>query len=232
MLTFWRAGSGEKEKEKEKNGVVKKMENGGECALPLGVSITSSTSHFDPTPSPKFGNLKITPNSPSPPFCPPPPSPNKNSNGRSASPKSKPAVLKIYIYHGNARRPDPAFLADFDVVITTYATLASEYGRQLKSIASSEDTTTDGNSEEDDQEIMEGGNGVIRLVGGGRAKARSAGSGSTTMTVQKEVCGQKRKKPCSSSCNVWSVGGTNGKEEATSPLQMVHWFRVVLDEAQ
>ncbi|KAJ7042414.1 SNF2 family N-terminal domain-containing protein [Mycena alexandri] len=44
--------------------------------------------------------------------------------------------LRVYIYHGNARKPDPAYLADFDAVITTYATLASEFSKQNKSIAS------------------------------------------------------------------------------------------------
>lgn len=33
-------------------------------------------------------------------------------------------TLKVYVYHGTSRRPDPAYLADFDAVITTYSTLA------------------------------------------------------------------------------------------------------------
>ncbi|KAG8866814.1 hypothetical protein FRB97_003736, partial [Tulasnella sp. 331] len=31
-------------------------------------------------------------------------------------------ALKIYVYHGTSRRPDPNYLADFDAVITTYST--------------------------------------------------------------------------------------------------------------
>ncbi len=42
--------------------------------------------------------------------------------------------LRVYVYHGNARRLEPAFLADFDAVITTYATLASEFSKQTKSL--------------------------------------------------------------------------------------------------
>src|ERR1700736_849105 len=57
--------------------------------------------------------------------------------------------LRVYVYHGNARRPDPAFLADFDAVITTYATLASEFSKQNRSIANAEaeDEEEDGSSD-------------------------------------------------------------------------------------
>ncbi len=97
--------------------------------------------------------------------------------------------LRVYVYHGNARRPDPTFLADFDVVITTYSTLASEFSKQTRSLEDGEDVATDSGNE---------ANGKL---------SRSSKLG-------------KRKRPCS-----------NGTE-ATSPLQSVHWFRVVLDEAQ
>ncbi|KAH7910699.1 SNF2 family N-terminal domain-containing protein [Hygrophoropsis aurantiaca] len=113
--------------------------------------------------------------------------------------------LRVYVYHGNARRPDSAFLADFDAVITTYATLASEYSKQSRSIANAD-------AEEDDDssdggyggiDIDERGNQVLRLPKPNRA-------------------GMKRKKSCS---NFPSAN------EATSALQTIHWFRVVLDEA-
>ena len=42
--------------------------------------------------------------------------------------------LCVYLYHGNARRLDTTFLADFDVVITTYSTLATEYPEQTCSL--------------------------------------------------------------------------------------------------
>ncbi|KAL1748579.1 SNF2 family N-terminal domain-containing protein [Schizophyllum fasciatum] len=86
-------------------------------------------------------------------------------------------AFKVYVYHGNARRPDPAFLADFDAVITTYATLATEFSKQAKSIASQE---AEGEEESDNDsggvEYDERGNPTLRLP-----KARA---------------GMKRKKPC------------------------------------
>jgi SWI/SNF-related matrix-associated actin-dependent regulator of chromatin subfamily A3 len=99
------------------------------------------------------------------------------------------APLRVYVYHGNARRLDPTFLADFDVVITTYSTLATEYSKQNRSLEEGDDVASDSGNE----------------ANGKRAKTTKTG---------------KRKRP--------TPNGT----EATSPLQSVHWFRVILDEAQ
>ncbi|KAF9527782.1 SNF2 family N-terminal domain-containing protein [Crepidotus variabilis] len=109
--------------------------------------------------------------------------------------------LRVYIYHGNARRPDPAFLADFDAVITTYATLASEFSKQNKSLMAEEDED-DGDSGGTD--IDENGQGVMRPT----KKAKTNG---------------KKKKAISN-------GQANACEHP-SALQSIHWFRVVLDEA-
>ncbi|KAL6310167.1 SNF2 family N-terminal domain-containing protein [Sparassis latifolia] len=106
--------------------------------------------------------------------------------------------VRIYVYHGNARRPDATFLADFDVVITTYSTLASEFSKQMRSIASADDDDDDDGSSD----------GNLDLDDVKPPKSKKAGA-------------KKRKKPCTA---------LNGVE-ATSPLQSVHWFRVVLDEA-
>lgn len=139
-------------------------------------------------------------------------SPSSSSSSSSSPNASDPGnrSLRVYVYHGNARRPDPKFLADFDAVITTYATLASEYSKQSRSLADDEDEQgQEPDIQVDDDGIEEvdmHGNPIIRLVPSGRKKG--------------SLCGIKRKK-CS-----------GGKEEATSPLQMIHWFRVVLDEAQ
>jgi SWI/SNF-related matrix-associated actin-dependent regulator of chromatin subfamily A3 len=114
--------------------------------------------------------------------------------------------LRVYVYHGNARRPDPAFLADFDAVITTYATLASEFSKQNRSIANAEadEDEEDGSSDGGGVEIDERGNPVLKLP---KPKRQAL----------------KRKK---------SAMLANGGAEATSALQSIHWFRVVLDEAQ
>lgn len=115
--------------------------------------------------------------------------------------------LRVYVYHGNARRPDPAFLADFDAVITTYATLASEFSKQNRSIANAEADEDDdeGSSDGGGVEFDERGNQVLRLP---KSKKQ----------------GVKRKKS--------AMLGNGTAAEATSALQSVHWFRVVLDEAQ
>ncbi|KAF4605045.1 hypothetical protein EYR40_003828 [Pleurotus pulmonarius] len=116
----------------------------------------------------------------------------------------KGSSLRVYIYHGNARRPDPAFLSDFDAVITTYATLASEYSKQSKSLASAdaEDEEDDGASSDcGGVDVDDNGNQVLRLP-----KPRKSGL--------------KRKKRCIAN-----------PTETSSALQSVHWFRVVLDEA-
>ncbi|KAJ7225691.1 SNF2 family N-terminal domain-containing protein [Mycena pura] len=113
------------------------------------------------------------------------------------------APLRVYIYHGNARRPDPTYLADFDAVITTYATLASEYSKQNKSIASTEaDDDDEDSSDGAAVEIDERGNQVLKLP-------------------KPKKGGLKRKKS----------GFMGGALEASSALQSIHWFRVVLDEA-
>lgn len=114
--------------------------------------------------------------------------------------------LRVYIYHGNARRPDPSFLADFDAVITTYATLASEYSKQNRSLTSAEDEEEDGEaSDQGGAEYDDRGNQVVRLP-------------------KPKKTGIKRKKT--------ALAIANNPAEIPSALQSIHWFRVVLDEAQ
>ena len=116
--------------------------------------------------------------------------------------------LRVYIYHGNARRPDPSFLADFDAVITTYATLASEFSKQSRSLmaATEEEEEEEGASSEGlgGVDIDERGNQVLRLP-------------------KPKKTGIKRKK---------AAMLANNPAEIPSALQSIHWFRVVLDEAQ
>ncbi|KIJ45051.1 hypothetical protein M422DRAFT_29907 [Sphaerobolus stellatus SS14] len=110
--------------------------------------------------------------------------------------KAGASPIRVYVYHGNSRNSDPRFLADFDAVITTFATLASEFSKQMKSGGIGD--------EDDDSDDME----EVGIVGG------MVGMGGM---VKKKSRGLKRKK--------------GGGPEQSSPLQMVHWFRVVLDEA-
>lgn len=144
---------------------------------------------------------------------PPTPSQSSSLSGGDTQPEVKSARvrqgthLRVYVYHGNARRPDPSFLADFDAVITTYATLASEFSKQNRSAATPDDEEDEGNSSEGigGVDIDEHGNQVLRLP-----------------KTKKGVL--KRKKS--------SILGSNGISETASPLQSIHWFRVILDEAQ
>jgi SNF2 family DNA or RNA helicase len=109
--------------------------------------------------------------------------------------------LKVYIYHGNTRRLEPRYLANFDVVITTFSTLASEFSKQTKSARPDED---EGDSSDD----------IVAVDG--------EMPGTHTIKMAKPKKNLKRKK---------TVNGT-ATPTACSALQAVHWFRVVLDEAQ
>jgi SWI/SNF-related matrix-associated actin-dependent regulator of chromatin subfamily A3 len=80
-------------------------------------------------------------------------------NGNGVHQASRPC--RVYVYHGNARRPDPAFLADFDAVITTYATLATEFSKQSKSVNSG-DGDDDESCASDLIEVDELGNQLTR----------------------------------------------------------------------
>ena len=127
----------------------------------------------------------------------------KDTTMRSGNPDCSP--LRVYVYHGNSRKPDPLFLADFDAVITTYATLASEYSKQTRS-------TDSGKSEQDED----------GACGSDDECVETDECGNLTPNPKVTKCGVKRKKAVTN-----SVGG-----ELASPLQCVNWFRVVLDEAQ
>jgi len=108
------------------------------------------------------------------------------------------APIRVYVYHGASRRPDPVYIANFDVVITTYSTLATEYSKQMRSgqVTGQLDPDEDGGSSDGGVlEVDQDGNPVVKK--------------------KKPV---RRRKMC---------GG-----ETASPLQAIHWFRVVLDEAQ
>jgi SWI/SNF-related matrix-associated actin-dependent regulator of chromatin subfamily A3 len=74
-----------------------------------------------------------------------------------------PRPCRVYIYHGNARRPDPAFLADFDAVITTYSTLATEYSKQSKSLTPAETDEDESSPGENMIEVDENGNQVVKI---------------------------------------------------------------------
>lgn len=114
---------------------------------------------------------------------------NSNKRGR---------PIRVYIYHGASRRLDAQFISQFDIVITTYSTLSSEYSKQNK--ATNSDTT-------EDDEGISSDSGVVEIDEAGNP------------LIKKKPKSAKRKKPF--------IPG-----DLCSPLQAIHWFRVVLDEAQ
>lgn len=76
----------------------------------------------------------------------------KGDKSRSSTPPRD--GLSIYIYHGNNRTNDLAELASYDVVLTTFSTLGSEYSRQSRKEEQDEEgeDSSDGGIEELDQD--------------------------------------------------------------------------------
>lgn len=111
--------------------------------------------------------------------------------------------LRVYIYHGPSRRPDPTYISDFDVVITSYTTLGNEFSRQ--SGVTETDMSTPGETAYNSGE--EG-------LGDGDADIKPT-----------EIADALRK-------GARKAKGKQRATEVTSPLQAIDWFRVVLDEAQ
>ncbi|CUA71272.1 hypothetical protein RSOLAG22IIIB_09444 [Rhizoctonia solani] len=128
--------------------------------------------------------------------------------------------IRVYVYHGASRRPDPAYLADFDAVITTYSTLAVEYSRQVKSLEPIRAAQAQARQEEDDED-EDDGDASDSASSDGIEETDQYGE-VISASRKKVKKGVKRKKPGA----MFTVG-----PEATSPLQSVNWFRIVLDEA-
>lgn len=95
------------------------------------------------------------------------------------------AKLGVLIYHGPNRTKDPAELAQYDVVLTTYAIVAKEVPTRT--------ADKDDDAEDDDREHK-----------------------------KRKVSNVSKKKK----------NGTKGITDYKGTLSKVHWFRVVLDEAQ
>ncbi|PWN27706.1 hypothetical protein BDZ90DRAFT_232111 [Jaminaea rosea] len=125
--------------------------------------------------------------------------------------KSRPSV---YIYHGSNRSSDPKMIANHDVVLTTYSTLASEFSRQSIWV-----DTTEGAAKGGDDEAADDGEDDFEMYDDeGRPISSSNYNGNGTGASNGKGKGKKRKK------------ATGGKE-APNPLQRIEWFRIVLDEA-
>ncbi|BGP31413.1 hypothetical protein JCM10296v2_003177 [Rhodotorula toruloides] len=137
-----------------------------------------------------------------------------------SSMKSAPSVkapkspLRIYIYHGPGRCDDPIKLADHDVVITTFATLATEYSKQVRAEEEREDE-----EEAAAKRAAEEEDGIVEVYGfapNGEILTRPPGAPVAEEETKPKKAKRKRKR----------VEGSG-----VSALQAVQWYRVVLDEA-
>jgi SNF2 family DNA or RNA helicase len=139
-------------------------------------------------------------------------------------------VLKVYVYHGTARRADPTYLAQFDIVITTFSTLQTEYSRQLKSATNSQaGSAAPSPAPEDDgcdDEVIEvDEDGVPAIKEGQKLEVETE---RLQMEKSEKAAKGKRKR----GLDDYDLGVAKTGSEVVSPLQAVEWFRVVLDEAQ
>jgi SWI/SNF-related matrix-associated actin-dependent regulator of chromatin subfamily A3 len=129
--------------------------------------------------------------------------PPKKGGEESSSDEDEFDTLRIYVYHGPSRLPDPDYIAEFDVVITSYNTLALEYRRQ----GGCEDTPVETAANSDEE------------FGDTSLNSRA---------VKPEVEAEIK----ASEVNNALARKKKGKMLEKSPLQSLDWFRVVLDEAQ
>ncbi|GAA5986834.1 hypothetical protein JCM10908_000916 [Rhodotorula pacifica] len=132
--------------------------------------------------------------------------------------RSKKSALKIYIYHGASRCDDPKRLADHDVVITTFSTLATEYSKQVRADEEREDE-----EELAAKRAAEEEDGIVEVFGfGPNGEILTSPPGQDPEAAQKATK-EKEKKAKRKRKRVEGSG--------VSPLQAIQWFRVVLDEA-
>ncbi|PWN52623.1 hypothetical protein IE53DRAFT_311733 [Violaceomyces palustris] len=114
----------------------------------------------------------------------------------------------IYVYHGPSRLTNTIALADYDIVLTTYSTLGTEFANQRTWVEDSKggpdgkasEQNSDNSSEDDDGIMLVDGNGIPLEESSKKKKAK-----------------RKRK--------------FDPAREAPNTLQRIEWFRIVLDEA-
>ncbi|KAM0789050.1 hypothetical protein ACM66B_003113 [Microbotryomycetes sp. NB124-2] len=120
-------------------------------------------------------------------------------------------AISVYVYHGNSRIADPAKLADYDVVLTTFSTLGTEYSKQCRA----EDEREAEAEERKRKKAADSDDDAIAVYGfSAKGEVIETKPGDDVIKPGKPLRKRKRVE-----CDY------------DSPLQQVQWFRVVLDEA-
>jgi SWI/SNF-related matrix-associated actin-dependent regulator of chromatin subfamily A3 len=132
--------------------------------------------------------------------------PDDNEMGQEGKKSKKP--LSIYIYHGSSRTTDALDLTKYDVVLTTFSTVAAEYSKQDRAFEQAQQDLENG-GEKAEEEIAPSSDDDMLVCD------------EFGVPVVKEVApmkkaARKRKR----------IEGSGD-----SPLQQVQWYRIVLDEA-
>ncbi|KAK8847498.1 hypothetical protein IAR55_005356 [Kwoniella newhampshirensis] len=127
-------------------------------------------------------------------------------------------LLRVYIYHGPSRRPDPQYISEFDIVITSYNTLANEYSKQ--SGATDTETSTPGDT------AYNSGEESVEVSGDSSLNCRA-----TKPEVEAEIKATEVAALIRGGMKKGKGRQKTSLADQTSPLQAIEWFRVVLDEA-
>lgn len=152
--------------------------------------------------------------------------------------------LNIYIYHGNNRKKEASFLKQFDVILTAFSTVATEYSKQDSAIKKLE------KAQEKWDDMLENGtafantNGIsdddISFVSDSASASRASSvkptkSSSSSSTSKPKGKGKRKKKGEENEFEGLCPEMLAELEECVinyvSPLQQIEWFRIVLDEA-
>ena len=152
--------------------------------------------------------------------------------------------LNIYIYHGNNRKKEASFLRQFDVILTAFSTVATEFSKQDAAVKKLE------RAREKWDEMVENGTAFANLNGpsdddisfvsdsasGSRSSSIKPTKPSPAARPKPKGKGKRKKKgedddEFDGLCPEMLAELEENVTNFTSPLQQTEWFRVVLDEA-